>query len=60
MHISRFLRRWAGAPYYPVVAMFADVRTKSKRTDLADVLRQLRRFRLKNAMPDAIAGGLSR
>ena len=37
--MSRFLKRWSGSDVYPMVVMFADVRTRKHRTDLGDVLK---------------------
>ncbi len=36
---ARFLKSMAGSKVYPMVVMFADVRTRKHRTNLQDVLK---------------------
>jgi len=51
VNIVRRLRKHNHSPWEPMVTLFTDLHTKEKYTNLPRVLMEVKRLKLKNALP---------
>ena len=52
--LTQKLRRWNRSKFEPIPVFFVDLQSNTRRTNLRSVLRELKRYGFRTALPSAI------